>query len=151
MGAETGDVDVAPGYAAEMGVPLSFLEYARFARRSAEMLSEMAKIHKAVSETGKAEPYQERWGDLTAEHTSLVREVMEAAYPPAELARELRQNALPRLDAELKFAQAVMENFEDLEGGLAHPFAEARRIFDHLAKNLTEEEKATMPSATLAE
>jgi hypothetical protein len=131
------------GYAAEMGVPLSLLEYLRFARQSKEMLHEMTEIHADVSESGDAEPHQKRWGQLTASHTKLVRDVAQAAYPPADLARELQELALPALSAEIERATSVMEEFDDVEGGLAQPHAEAKMILEHLSKNLIAEESVS--------
>ena len=97
----------------------------------------MTKIHATVSESGDAAAYQERWGRLTAQHTALVRRVVESAYPPADLALELMPNAGRRLHGELASAKAVMEEYDDLEGGLAQPYAQAQKIFEHLTKNLT--------------
>jgi WD40 repeat protein len=130
------------GAAAETAVPSTFLEYLTFARKSAEMLAEMTKIHAAVSESGDADAHQERWGELTAAHTALARQVVETAYPPADTAQELNGSAIPRLREELKHAQSVMENYDDLEGGLAQPYAQAQQIFTHLAKNLSPADSA---------
>jgi hypothetical protein len=130
------------GASAETAVPSTFLEYVTFARKSSEMLAEMTKIHAAVSESGDADPYQDRWGELTAAHTALTRQVVETAYPPADTARELNGSAIPRLREELKYAQSVMENYDDLEGGLAQPHAQAQQIFNHLSRNLSSAELA---------
>jgi len=117
---------------------LSLPEYSRLARRATDLLNELTEIHIAVDESGDGGPYQERWGELTADLTRLHREVLESGYPPADIAHHLKESWLPRLDDAITEAGQAIEEHTSVESGFNICYAEAEAIAAHLKRTRNE-------------
>ncbi len=117
---------------------LSLPEYSRLARRATDLLNELTEIHIAVDESGDGGPYQERWGELTANLTRLHREVLESGYPPDDIAKHLKESWLPRLEDAIADAGQAVEEHTSVESGFNICYAEAEAIYAHLKRTRDE-------------
>lgn len=118
-------------------VTLKFSEYAHMTRTATEMLEELTKIHIAVDESGDAGPYQERWGQLTAELAKLYTRVLAIGYPPADIVERLNEKTLPQLKTALDTTERAMQRHSFVESGIDRSFADAKAIYEHMSHNLS--------------
>ncbi|MCA9110893.1 MAG: hypothetical protein KDA52_13165 [Planctomycetaceae bacterium] len=118
-------------------VALSFAEYAKMTRRATEMLEELTKIHIAVDESADAEPYQDRWGELTADLAQLYADALSTGYPPQDVAEQLNDRALPQLKAALDAAAQAINEHSSVESGIDRCYADAEGIYKHMAHALS--------------
>ncbi len=104
------------------------------------MLKELTKIHIAVDESADAAPYQDRWGELTAEMAQLYIDTLATGYPPKELAEQLQERALPQLQSALDATSQAMTEHSSVESGIDRSYADAKGIYEHMAHSLTASE-----------
>ena len=121
--------------AGDHAVQATLSEYSRMARRTTDLLKELTEIHIAVDDSGDVGPYQERWGELTADLTRLHRQVLETGYPPADVVLHLSESQLPLLNKAITEAAQAMEQHTGVESGFALCHAEAEAISAHLKQS----------------